>query len=139
MATERKAAKDLPQLGPFELEVMKVLWRRGRLSAREIHEQLTGRTGWALSTTRTVVERMVAKGLLTRAAFHGLHLYAAAISRPLGLAGLVKSFAEEVLELRRVPVAALFAESQVLTRDELEELRALLAERTTAERSRKAR
>ena len=139
MVLERKPPKDLPRLGSAELDVLKVLWRRGRLSAREIHEQLVARTGWAYSTTRTVVERMVTKGLLKRSAFHGLHLYEAAISRPVGLAGLVKSFAEDVLELRRVPVAALFAESEALTREELDELRALLDGRGRAGRSRRPR
>jgi predicted transcriptional regulator len=52
-------SNDLPQLTPAELEVMKVLWAGDSLSAREIHEQLAERLGWAYSTTRTTVERMV--------------------------------------------------------------------------------
>lgn len=116
--------------------MIKVLWRGGRLSAREIHDQLAERNGWAYSTTRTVVERMVSKGLLDRKQFHGLHLYSARLSRPLGLAALVKSFAEQVLELRRVPVATLFAESEALTPAELDELRRLLDDAPPSEPSR---
>lgn len=116
----------LPQLAPAELDVMKVLWKTGRLSAREIHDRLTERTGWAYSTTRTIVERLVRKGLLRKQSSHGLHVYAAAVSRPTGLAQLVRDFAEQVLELREVPVAALFSESDALTPEELAELRALL-------------
>jgi BlaI family penicillinase repressor len=139
MARKKPTLDALPQLAPAELDVMKVLWNRGRLSAREVHEQLGGRTGWAYSTTRTVMERMVTKGLLKRERFHGLHLYAPSVSRPAGLAALVRSFAEDVLELRRVPVAALFAESEALTREELEELRALLEEGATERRTRSSR
>ena len=112
---------------------MKVLWRGGSLSAREIHDQVAARNEWAYSTTRTVVERMVSKRLLERKKFHGLHLYSARLSRPQGLAALVKSFAEQVLELRRVPVATLFAESEALSPGEIDELRRLLDEESSSE------
>ena len=58
--------KALPQLAPAELDVMKVLWTAGGLSAREVHERLAEQTGWAYSTTRTMIERMVKKGLVAR-------------------------------------------------------------------------
>ena len=116
----------LPQLAPAELDVMKTLWSSGSLSAREVHERLAQRTGWAYSTTRTVMERLVRKGLLRKQSSHGLHVYTAAVSRPTGLAQLVRDFAEQVLELREIPVAALFSKSDALTAEELAELRALL-------------
>jgi len=105
---------------------MKTLWQAGPQSAREIHDRVSGGTGWAYSTTRTVVERMLEKGLVAKTASHGLHVYAASISRAAGLARLVRDFAEQVLELKRAPVAALFAESEALTPEELADLRALL-------------
>jgi BlaI family penicillinase repressor len=115
---------------------MKTLWKTGALSAREIHERLAGRTGWAYSTTRTTVERMVAKRLLTKRSFHGLNVYAPAISRPQGIARLVREFAEQVLDLPSPPVAALFAESDALTPAEIAELRTLLGSTRKAKRRR---
>lgn len=126
----------LPRLAPAELDVMKALWQAGPLSAREIHERLSRGTGWAYSTTRTVVERMVEKGLVSKTASHGLHVYAPSISRAAGLARLVRDFAEQVLELKRAPVAALFAESEALTHEEIEDLRALLESDEAPARSR---
>ena len=116
----------LPQLTPTEMEVMEVLWEEGRLSAREVHDRLASRTGWAYSTTRTTIERMVRKGLLSKAPFHGLHLYEAGISRAAGVARLVRDFAQRVLEASPDPVMALVAERGRLTEAELEELRGLL-------------
>jgi len=121
------SGKALPQLAPAELDVMKALWAGGGLSAREVHERLAEQTGWAYSTTRTTIERMVKKGLVARRTFHGLHVYEPAISRAQGMARLVHDFASRVLGLSHVPVAALFRDSQVLTPAELAELRALLA------------
>jgi BlaI family transcriptional regulator, penicillinase repressor len=106
---------------------MKVLWAAGALSGREVHEKLRVQTGWAYSTTRTTVERMVKKGLVEKRTFHGLHLYEPAISRVQGVARLVHEFASRVLGLSEVPVAALFRESAALEPAEIEELRVLLA------------
>ena len=100
---ETRQGRELPQVAPAELDVMKVVRREGRSSAREIHERLASQTGWVYSTTRTVLERMVAKGLLKRQSFHGLNVCEAAVSRPAGLASLVREFAEQVLERATCP------------------------------------
>jgi BlaI family penicillinase repressor len=122
-----RRCEGLPRLAPAELEVMKVLWSSGRLSSREVHAGLADGTGRAYSTTRTLLERLVKKRVVARETFHGLHLYRPSISRAQGVARLVQEFASKVLGLSHVPVAALFQESEALTPDEVEELRALLA------------
>ena len=81
--------RDLPELTDSELEVMKVIWRGGSQSAREIHEALTERVSWAYTTTRTTLERMLGKGLVRRTSYHGLYVYESTLSRPRGLAGFV--------------------------------------------------
>jgi len=126
----------LPQLAPAELDVMKALWKAGASSAREIHQRLAKQTGWAYSTTRTTIERMVVKGLLTKRSFHGLNVYAPAISRPQGIARMVREFAQQVLDMPTAPVAALFAESDALTPAEVAELRALLGSASKSRRGR---
>ena len=118
----------LPELTKSELAILKVLWKQGEASAREVHEGLPEALGWAYSTTRTTVERMVAKGLLERRSFHGINVYRAAISRVAGLAGVVRDLAERVFETDYAPVVSLFAESDALTDEELEELSRLLEE-----------
>lgn len=117
----------LPQISPAELQIMKILWRDGRLSAREIHDRLSDRLEWAYSTTRTTVERMVKKGLVAKNVFHGLHVYRPGISKATGLARLVRDFADQVLEAGHAPVVSMFAEAGTLSEDEIAELEALLA------------
>jgi predicted transcriptional regulator len=118
----------LPELTKSELAILKVLWKQGEASAREVHERLPEALGWAYSTTRTTVERMVAKGLLERRSFHGINVYRALISRVTGLAGVVRELAERVFETDYAPVVSLFAESNALTDEEVEELSRLLEE-----------
>lgn len=121
-------APDLPELTDSELEVMKALWRGGPRSAREVHDDLAARLDWAYTTTRTTLDRMVDKGLLHRRSHHGLYLYEPALSRPRGLAGLVRRLSRRVLEVEPARVVSLFGESLELTDEEIEEIEALIAE-----------
>jgi len=118
----------LPDLAGTELEVMKVLWKQGRLSAREVHERVEESLGWAYSTTRTTLERLAKKGAVRKRRFHGLTLYEAKISKARGLARRVLDFAERVLESEPTPVVSLFAHSEALSDEEVEELSRLLDE-----------
>ncbi len=117
---------NLPALTRPELDVMKALWREGRLGAREVHDRVGSRHGWAYSTTRTTLERMVKKGLVAKAPLHGLYVYSASVSRARGLASLVRAFAEDVLEADYAPVVSLFAQTNTLSQDEIDELHAVL-------------
>lgn len=118
--------RDLPQLTPAELEVMKTLWDSDGLSAREVHLRVGEAQDWAYSTTRTTIERMVRKGLVEKNSFHGLHIYRASVSRASGLARMVRDFAQQVLQSSHVPVVSLFADSGTLSAEEIEELSRLL-------------
>ncbi len=107
---------------PSELPLLKVLWREGEQSAREVHDGSRPMTGWAYSSTRTTLERMVGKELVGRRDFHGVALYRARISRTSGLAAIAVDFARRVLEIEPGPVAALFFESDILSREEAQEI-----------------
>ncbi len=116
----------LPELSRSGLDIMKILWKDGRSSAREVHDQLSAAYGWAYSTTKTTMDRMVKKGRLSRENFHGVFLYNPLISKPAGLAKLVRNFADNVLELDYGSVVSLFARSKALTAKEIEELQKIL-------------
>jgi predicted transcriptional regulator len=73
-----------------------------------------------------MMDRMVKKGLLKREQFHGVFLYTPLISRPKGFARLIRFFSDRVLELDYSTVVSLFARSNALTPEEIEELSELL-------------
>ena len=119
----------LPELTGTELEIMKVLWGQGRQSAREIHDCVGPGHDWSYSTTRTMLDRMTKKGLISKGPFHGLLLYEPAISKAAGLARFVRDFASRVLETELGPVVSLLADSSTLTPEELDDLTRLLEEK----------
>lgn len=121
-------SKKIPDLSRAEYSILKVLWRSGRQTIREVHDQLNPTQQWAYSTTKTMMDRMVKKGLLTREKFHGIFLYQPRVSRPAGLVRMVQFFADRVLETDYGTVINLFARSNSLSEEEIEELSRLLHE-----------
>lgn len=109
-----------------ELEILKLLWRKKSMSAREISDEISAALGWTYSTLRTVLERMVDKGLLKRRAADGANLYSAAIGKVALLGRMIQDFSDRVLELDDAPPAAMFAQSKLLTTEEVEELERVL-------------
>ena len=109
-----------------ELAILKLLWRRKSLSAREIADDVAEDLGWSYSTLRTVLERMHEKGLLTKRARGGVNIYAASVGKVALLGRMIQDFTGRVLELDDAPSAVFFAQSKLLTQDEIEELEKLL-------------
>lgn len=110
-----------------EFEVLKRFWRDGDLSAREVHERIAAEFDWTPSTTRTVLERMRAKRLLSRRQVHGVVVYAAVQPKVQVLGRLMRRLSD-LLELDKGLPAAAFVGSQILDADDIAELEALLAE-----------
>ena len=112
-----------------ELEVLKRFWRDGELSAREVHDRIAPDLDWTPSTTRTVLERMRAKRLLSRRQVHGVVVYAHAQPKVQILGRLMRRLSD-LLELDGALPAAAFAGSQILGPDEIAELEAVLGGET---------
>jgi len=111
---------ELPDLSKAEYKILNIMWKGDEYSIREVHNALSN--DWALSTTKTTIERMSKKGLLERRNLHGVNVYKPAISRPAGLARWVSFFADHVLGLDAKAVVSMFGESDHISDKELKEL-----------------
>jgi len=120
--------KDIPELSKAEYDILRILWKDGRLTVREVHDQVYDIHKWAYTTTKTMMDRMTKKGLLEREKYHGIYLYKPLISRPAGLVRMVRFFADRVLETDIGSVVSIFAKSNTLSAEEIEELEQLLEE-----------
>ena len=113
---------------PTELVILKHIWRSGPQSIGEIHSAVQAQLDWSRSSSRKTVERMVDKGLLDQREQHGLNIYRAKAKKIPTLAALIRSFAQDVLDLDGpLPVSNL-VETRLLDTEELEELEAFLKE-----------
>ena len=116
----------LPDLTKAEFDILRIIWKSGKHSVREVHDQITATHDWVYSTTKTMMDRMTRKQLLAREKFHGIFLYRPLLSRPKGFARFIQFFADRVLELDYGEVVALFSRSQALDPEEIQELERLL-------------
>ena len=114
-----------------ELKLLRPLWRRGRLSGRELHDASVATTQWSYSATRKTLDRMVDKGLVRVEAVHGLFTYVPLQSKLETLAALSAAFARDVLDLDAPLPAAAFSSSRLIAPKETAELEALLAKMTS--------
>ena len=84
------------KLSRFELQLMGVIWERGEVSIREVHESLPVKGRPAYTTVQTIVNRLEEKCAVERSRKIGnAHMYRPIVSRKSVYAGLV----DDVLEM----------------------------------------
>jgi len=111
-----------------ELTLLRHLWRRKQLSAREIHDASAGETNWAYSTTRKTLDRMVEKNLIRVEPVHGVKTFLPVQTELTTLARLIRDFTTNILDSDHPLPAATFVHSRLINEDEIEELEELLEE-----------
>lgn len=109
-----------------ELIVLKSLWRQQPLSAREIHQQVEAELGWSYSSTRKTLERMLEKGSIRQATFHGVQVYEAVLEKVGTLASFAHDFGKRVMEMDAPLPVTMFTGSKLVDDDELSRLEQLL-------------
>lgn len=115
-----------PAPSDAELDILKCFWRDGDLSAREVQTRIAAELNWTSSTTRTVLERMRTKGLLTRRDVHGMAVYAPVQPKVMVIHGLMRRLSA-MLEIDGPLPAAAFSGSQILDAEDIAELERALA------------
>jgi predicted transcriptional regulator len=69
------------ELTEAEWTIIQAVWAAEPCSAPDIREKLRAKTGWTYSTVRTLMDRMVAKGLLSAGKVRHLTLFRSAVTR----------------------------------------------------------
>src|SRR5271168_2470927 len=105
-----------------ELELLKLFWRAGPMSAREVQDALPTAIDWAPSTTRTVLERMRAKGILGRRSVHGMAVYAPAQEKVAVIGDALRRMMRGLLEIDSAVPASAFTGSRLLSEGDLKAL-----------------
>lgn len=78
-------------LGPLEDEIMQVVWDRGEVTVRDVHDALRARRPIAYTTVMTTLGRLSDKGLLKRTEDQPAHHYSPLLTREQYARSTVKS------------------------------------------------
>jgi BlaI family transcriptional regulator, penicillinase repressor len=115
-----------------EWKVMKIVWRRKSCSAREVYEEAREAHGWAPTTTKTLLRRLVEKKHLTATAVGSSFLYRPARPAWPSLAGAADVLLQNTLEGMDGKLLAYMVKKSRLTPEDMAELRAILVEHQRA-------
>jgi BlaI family transcriptional regulator, penicillinase repressor len=91
-------AKKKENLGELELEVMKILWNRGRSSVLQVSEQLSKQKDYARTTILTIIQRLHKKGFLKRRKEDGVYRYEPTQKRQQVMGSLLNQFIDRVFD-----------------------------------------
>jgi BlaI family transcriptional regulator, penicillinase repressor len=109
-----------------ELEVLSLLWKRGRSTVREIHDALQADRRTRLTTSLKILQVMTAKGLVLRDESGYPHRYDAAKPQEKTQTRLVKNLARKAFDGSVSQLLVRAVEDGGLSREELAEIRRLI-------------
>jgi BlaI family transcriptional regulator, penicillinase repressor len=109
-----------------EWDLLEVLWGKERGTAREVTEALTKKRGWAVSTVKTLLDRMVQKGLVSARQVGNVWEYTPAVRSVDAKRSAWADLVEKAFGGAVTPALHFLAKDAKLSKKELAELRALL-------------
>ena len=114
------------ELTEAEWPVIKVVWDTEPCTAPAVREKLAKSTGWTYSTVRTLMDRMVAKGVLTARKLGKVTIYNSAVTRRQAQRGELFYALKHAFNGALAPMVQCLLESKDLDESELDKIEALI-------------
>ena len=118
----------MERIGEAEYAVMEVLWKEAPLTAADVAERVPAERGWSLATVKTMLSRLLAKGVLTHEEDGRRYLYRPAVRREDYVAEESARLIDRMFAGRVTPLVAQLAKRDRLSAKDIEEIEALLKE-----------
>ena len=109
-----------------EWAIMEVVWEHEPCAAGTVQELLADSHGWAYSTVKPTMDRMVKKGLLSTHAIRNLNLFTSVLSRDDARRGELRKLLQRAFDGAMSPMIQFLLENEQLSDDEITELRKLI-------------
>lgn len=109
-----------------EWSIMKVVWEHQPCAAGTVQEALAKDRGWAYSTVKTTMDRMVQKGLLKIQKIRNLQLFSATVSETSARRGEFHKMLNRAFNGAVGPMMQFLVENEKLTQNDIEQLRKLI-------------
>lgn len=119
---------ETPRPTDAELSILRVLWRRGPSTVRQVHEELARRGSTGYTTVLKLLQIMTEKGLVERDDSERAHVYVAHRSKEQTLGQLVVDLLDRAFEGSASRLVLRALESRPASPEELAEIRRLLDE-----------
>ena len=119
-------ARKTTRISDAELQLLQLLWDESPLGASELAERVPPGRDWSLTTVKTLLSRLVAKGALTTESEGRRFRYRPAIARETVAARQAGGLVDRLFGGRVSPLVAQLAEQREIDPQDLDELEALI-------------
>jgi len=120
--------KDL-DLFDSEWAILRVVWKLEPCAAPTVQEELQDKKGWAYTTVKTMMDRMVKKGLLNTQRMRNLYLYSSAITQSQARRGEIMRTVTRAFDGTLTPMMQFLIENDELSEQEYSQLEELIRKR----------
>jgi BlaI family penicillinase repressor len=118
------------QISNAEWQVMQVVWERKTATAADVIVALSRTTGWRHRTIRTLLARLVDKGVLAATADGNRYVYRPLVNRSKCVREESQSFLQKVFGGDAAELLVHFVRGSDLAPEQITELKRLLEEKT---------
>ena len=118
----------MPTISEAESVVMEVLWRASPLATEDVVAALSGKQEWQESTVKTLLNRLLNKGVINAERDGRRYLYSPVMKREEWLSHESEGLLERLFGGRVAPLVAHFSNHKKLTKKDLADLKRLIEE-----------
>ena len=122
-------AKTNLELFDSEWAILRVVWRLEPCAAPTVQEELEHEKGWAYTTVKTMMDRMVKKGLLKTQKIRNLYLYSSAVSQSHARRSEIMRTVKRAFDGTLTPMMQFLIENDELSEQEYQQLELLIKNR----------
>ncbi len=122
-------AKKNIELYDSEWAIMRIVWEKQPCAAPTVQEALQKEKGWAYTTVKTMMDRMVKKGLLKTQKIRNLYLYSPVISESQAKKREIMKTVKRAFNGTLTPMMQFLIENDELTENEFKQLELLIKNR----------
>ena len=121
--------KKIPGISEAEHQVMKVIWRDNPIVASEIINVLTDKTDWKPKTIKTLINRLLTKGVIGYEKTGREYVYYPIVEEEDFIKTESRMFLKRIFGGAMKPMLVSMVENEDLTLDDLDELRKYIMEK----------
>ena len=122
-------AKQAINILDSEWSIMRVVWKLELCAAPTVQEELQEERGWAYTTIKTMMDRMVKKGLLKSQRMRNLYLYSAAVTQVQARRNEIMRAVKRAFDGTLTPMMQFLIENDELTENEYRQLEEMIKRR----------
>lgn len=121
----------MSEITSAEWEVMRVIWAKEKTTSSQIIETLAQKLAWSASTVKTLLGRLVDKGLVSSQRQGRAYIYQAELSEESAHLSEVKAVFERICVTEHSGLLAHLIAETPMTNQDIEHFQALLASKQT--------